>query len=306
MTDLVIRPLAAGEQHRFAELPDPSFVGIAWTGRDYAQGLAKNEYRPEWTWAALRGDRVVARAAWWGGPDDADPINLDWFDFGDDTEAGVALLQGAPFTCEYCLVLPPAWREDPVVREEGQRRIDVSVQAGMRVLVERIRFRWTPADGLPARPDRLEYRPCDDDAMLDAIRRVHVGTLDAHARAQAAREGAEAAALEDLKILRWFPGPREDWRLAYTPDGTPDGELAGLTVPTRNHTSPVIGLIGVVPERRGHGYGLDLLAEATHMLAERGAQEVIGETDFGNEPMAAAFRKAGYQVTQERVFLTWQ
>ncbi|PZG54156.1 GNAT family N-acetyltransferase [Spongiactinospora gelatinilytica] len=301
MTDLVIRPLRAGEEDRFFELADPALVGVAWTGRDYRELLSRHEYRPEWTWVALRDERVVARAAWWGGPDDADPINLDWYDFDGDREAAVALLRGAPFTAEYCLVLPPGWRDHQAVAAEAEARLGAAREAGMRPLVERIRFRWAPADGLPVRPTRLEYRPCDDDAVLDAIRRIHMGTLDAHVRDHTAREGAEAAAREELEILKWFPGPREWWRLAYTPAG----ELAGLTVPSRNYAVPVIGLIGVVPELRGHGYGYDLLAEATHMLAEEGAEEVVGETDFGNTPMAAAFRKAGYPVVQERVFMKW-
>ncbi|MCG5219775.1 GNAT family N-acetyltransferase [Streptosporangium soli] len=302
MTDLVIRPLRAGEHDLFLSLPDSALVGIASTGRDYRTFLAARQYRPEWTWVALEGDRVVARAAWWGGPDDAEPLTLDWFDFGQDHEAGTGLLRAAPFTAEYCLVLPPAWREDPVVRAEAEARVAAAERAGMRPLVERIRYTWTPELGLPERPARLEYRPCpDDEVVLDVIRRFHVGSLDAHVIDQTAREGAEAAAKEDLDILNWFPAPREWWRLAYTPAG----ELVGLTVPSRNHSSPVIGIIGVVPEQRGHGYGYDLLVEATHLLAAEGVTEIVGETDATNGPMAAAFAKAGYPVSQERIFMAW-
>jgi hypothetical protein len=32
---------------------------------------------------------------------------------------------------------------------------------------------------------------------------------------------------------------------------------------------------------------------------------VVGETDLGNAPMAAAFHRAGYPVVEERVFLKW-
>jgi hypothetical protein len=45
--------------------------------------------------------------------------------------------------------------------------------------------------------------------ILDLFRRIHQGTLDAHARRAVARSGLDAAAQEDLDILRWMPSPRE-------------------------------------------------------------------------------------------------
>ena len=299
MTDLVIRPLHAGEARLFASLPDPGLVGLAAFGRTYEKTAEKGEYRPEWTWVALRDDRVVARAAWWGGPNDDKPVALDWFDFT-DPEAGLALLAAAPLQAEYCLVLPPGWREQPQVRAAAEARIQVAELAGMRPLVERLQYSWTPADGLPERPGRLRYRSePDDDRILEVLRRIQQGTLDAHARRTIRRDGIEAAAREDLEILHWMPGPRQWWKLAFTRDG----ELVGITVPTRNYASPVVGLIGVVPEQRGHGYGYDLLVECTHLLVAEGVEEIVAATDTTNTPMAAAFARAGYPITQERVFL---
>jgi hypothetical protein len=300
MTDLVIRPLTAGEEELFLSMTDPALVGVASTGRNYRECVAAGQYRPEWTWVALRGGRVVARAAWWGGPDDPTPVTLDWFDPGDRPDDGAALLRAAPFGCEYCLVLPPGWRDRPDVRVAAQARIGAAERAGMRPLVERLRYTWTPAEGLPERPGRLAFRPePDDGVVLDVLRQVEHGTLDAHSRRTIERHGLDAAAREDLDILRWFPSPRDWWRLAYTPSGA----LVGITVPSRNYASPVIGLIGVVSGQRGHGYGYDLLVEATHMLVEAGEEIVVGETDTSNWPMAAAFARARYQITQERVFL---
>jgi hypothetical protein len=85
----------------------------------------------------------------------------------------------------------------------------------MTLLVERYGYRWTPDCGLPARPGRLEFRTePDDDVILDIFRRVHQGTLDAHAQRVIAGSGLDAAAAEDLEILRLMPSPREWWRLA--------------------------------------------------------------------------------------------
>jgi RimJ/RimL family protein N-acetyltransferase len=298
---LELRPLVAGEEDLFLSLYDPALVGIQSTGRDYRELVALNQYRPEWTWVALRDGRTVARASWWAGPDDDAPLALDWLDFADgEGDAAVALIRKAGFDAEYCLVLPPRWRDTPETRAAGEARIDVAQRAGMRPFIERLRYRWTPADGLPPRPNRLIYRPePDDDVIFDVLRRIARGSLDAHEKRAVEKGGVDAAAQEEMEFLRWMPSPRDWWRLAFTADG----DLVGLTVPGRNHASPVIGIIGVVPEHRGNGYAYDLVVEATHFLVEVGVDEITAETDVTNTPMAANFARAGYPVTQERVYL---
>ncbi|MEU5947111.1 GNAT family N-acetyltransferase [Micromonospora sp. NPDC047465] len=299
MTDLVIRPLTVGEEKLFDSLPDPGLVGRAAFGENYSDMAADGQYRPEWSWVALRGDVVVARAAWWGGPDDVAPLALDWFDFT-DREAAVRLLRTAPLRAEYSLSVPPGWRDDPAVRAQAEARIEAATAAGMSVLVERYRYRWKPECGLPARPGRLEFRPEPDDAViLDVLRRVGEESLDAHARHTAAEHGPDAAAQEELDLLRWLPSPRDWWRLAWTPEG----ELVGVTVPARNHSDPIVGFVGVVPEQRGHGYAYDLLVEATNLLVEAGVKEIVAATDQTNHPMAATFARAGYPIERERIDL---
>jgi GNAT superfamily N-acetyltransferase len=299
MTDLVIRPLDAGEEHLFDRFVGGPRIGPPVMGRTYTENVQKRHFRPEWTWVALDGDDVVARAAWWGGPDDSQPLALDWLDFTDPA-VGIALLQASPLRYEYGLYMEPGWRDDAEVAAAARARIEVATAAGMRPLVERFHYRWTPGCGLPERPARLDYRPEPDDAAIHAaLVRIHHGTLDAHARRTTEEHGIEAAATEDLEILRWFPSPREWWRLAYTPDG----DLVGLTVPARNYTAPVVGIIGVVPEHRGHGYAYDLLVECTHILVDNGAEAIIAATDQGNFPMAAGFAKAGYPIDREEVYL---
>lgn len=299
MTDLVIRPITAGEEHLFDSLPDSALVGRAAFGESYLDMAATGQYRPEWTWVALRDDTVVARAAWWGGPGDTAPLALDWFDFT-DAGAAVELLRTAPLRAEYSISLPPGWRDDSAVRAQGEARIDAATKAGMSVLVERYRYRWTADCGLPARPGRLEFRPEPDDAViLDVLRRIGEGSLDAHTRHTIATSGQEAAAQEELDLLRWLPSPRDWWRLARTASGT----LVGIIVPARNHSDPIVAFVGVLPEQRGHGYAYDLLVEGTHLLVEGGATAIVAATDQTNHPMAAVFARAGYPVERERVDL---
>ncbi|MFD5387075.1 GNAT family N-acetyltransferase [Streptomyces sp. NPDC127074] len=301
MTDLVIRPLTEDDAHLFHTLRVPALVGRGSLGHTYATVGQGGEYRPEWTWVALREGRVVARAAWWGGPEDTAPIALDWFDFADgEADAAAELLRTAPLHTEYSLLAPPGWREQPELRAAAQARIDAAVASGLTPLVERYRYEWTPECGLPERPGRLEFRPEPDDAAIeDALRRIMPDTLDAHDRHAIERGGVDAAVRELMDILSWFPSPREWWRLAWTPEG----ELVGIQVPSRNPNGPCVGYIGVVAEQRGHGYAYDLLVECTHDLVEQGATKIAAATDQPNLPMAAHFARAGYPVTQERIDL---
>jgi hypothetical protein len=295
------RPLVAGEEDLFLSITEPALVGVQSMGRDYRELVRLGQYRPEWTWIALRDNTVVARAAWWGGPDDDAPLALDWLDFVDgEDEAAVELLRKAAIDVEYCLVLPAAWRDKPDVRAAGEARIDVAQRAGMHPFVERLRYRWTPADGLPERPGRLTFHPePDDDVIFDVLTRIAEGSLDAHDQDNRDKDGMAAVARANLDFLNWMPSPRDWWRLAFTQDG----ELVGLTVPGRNYAVPVIGTVGVVPEQRGHRYAYDLLVEATHLLIEAGVDEIVADTDLTNTPMAATFARAGYPITQERVYL---
>jgi RimJ/RimL family protein N-acetyltransferase len=111
--------------------------------------------------------------------------------------------------------------------------------------------------------------------------------------------GAERQARDAMRYYLGMQGPRDWWRLAYTPHGS----LAGLAIPSRNPDGPVVAYLGVVPELRGHGYIDDVLAETTCLLAETGAQQVQADTDVGNRPMAAAFERARYRNHAVRMVL---
>ncbi|WP_406121437.1 GNAT family N-acetyltransferase [Streptomyces canus] len=290
MTDLVIRALDEREAPLFDALPDP-------LGARESHRLTR--HRPDWKRVALRDGKVVARGAWWGGPDDTAPVNVNWFDVAEgEEEAGAELLRTAPWQVELEMNLPAGWREDPELRAAAKARFTAVQKAGYELLVERFLYRWTPEHGLPERPGRLEFRPEPDDAVFfDLLRRIHSATLDAHALKAIDEDGLDRAAQEELDFFHWCPSPREWWQIAYTPQG----EVAGIHIPAHNPSGPCIGFIGVVPEQRGQGYAYDLLAECTHYLVERGAEFVSAATDRGNFPMAANFAKAGYPVVRERL-----
>ncbi|MFB7981807.1 GNAT family N-acetyltransferase [Streptomyces vinaceus] len=287
---VTIRTLTASDAHLFDAHPDP--LGAR-------EGHRSTRFRPDWKRVALRDGEVVARGAWWGGPEDSEPVNINWFDVAEGEEgAGAELLRSAPWQVELEINLPGDWRERTDLRAAAEARFAAARAAGYELLVERFLYRWTPERGLPERPGRLRFSPEPDDTVFfDALRRIHSVTLDAHALRAMEEGGLDQAAQEELDFFHWCPSPREWWQVARTPEG----DLAGIHIPAHNPSGPTIGFIGVVPEQRGRGYAYDLLAECTHVLVEQGAQYVSGATDRGNFPMAANFAKAGFPVVRERI-----
>ncbi|KUO14667.1 GNAT family N-acetyltransferase [Streptomyces dysideae] len=290
MTDLVIRALDASDAQLFHAHPDP--LGARETHR-------RTRHRTDWKRVALRDGEVVARGAWWGGPDDTEPVNVNWFDVAEgEEEAGAELLRTALWQVELEINLPGGWRDHAGLVTAAETRFAAARAAGYELLVERFLYRWTPEHGLPERPGRLLFSPEPDDAVFfDALRRIHSVTLDAHALRDIEEGGLDRAAQEELDFFHWCPSPREWWQVAHTREGEP----VGIHIPAHNPSGPCIGFIGVLPEQRGHGYAYDLLTECTHFLVEQGAEFIAAGTDQGNFPMAANFAKAGYPVVHERV-----
>ncbi|MFB8208937.1 GNAT family N-acetyltransferase [Streptomyces sp. NPDC056010] len=310
--DLTIRPLTGPEELKlFLELP---YV----LDHELADDLTTGRRRPEWMWVALRGDRVVARIAWWSR-DGAAPLLLDFFDL-DDTlppaereETGLRLVEtataavvpaGAPRP-EYGRFVPPDWREDPEVREAVEARIRVMERTGARMLVERLRLEWRAGTPVPAASGRLRFRPvAGREDLLALMTPVMEGTLDAHGQQDLAsgltpRQAAEKHYDEELA---GYATPREWWRVAELPDGEP----VGFVIPARNDYNPIIAYIGVLPAHRGRGHIDDILAEGTRILAAQdGVERIRAATDLGNVPMAKAFARLGY-VNFERAFdMVW-
>lgn len=321
MSDLTFRPLRAGEFDLFNRYPWPPTSGVGARSRTFDEFVAAGDYRPQWTWVALRGDDVIARAAFWGPPDAPHPYSLDWFDPGagpDRTEVGATLLRAAYAAVappdywapphpdggrpDYHLFLPTDWRDRPEAHADATDRITAAERAGLCHFVERLNLRWTPADGLPPRSRRLSFVSADDDdeLVVEVLDRASTDSLDAYARRDVEQHGRRRGAELTRDEVAEMPGGTDWWRLAY--DGA--GELVGVVMPTRNPTSATIGYLAVVPEHRGNGYCDDLVTEALHLFAEAGEQEVNDATDVANSPMAASFTRVGYRVVGKRIIMT--
>ncbi|MFJ1753326.1 GNAT family N-acetyltransferase [Kitasatospora sp. NPDC088134] len=327
---MIFRPAVESDLDRLLPLLDADPTGGV-TAEAYRAGLADGQYRFDRMWLAedAPGGAPLALAVWWGSPGEARPRALDGlFASGAEGAAGfgegsagsgeartvlAAGLLGAAHTAyaeagadvapEYHLFLPGDWRDRPELVAAVAWRREAARRAGLPASLERLRYEWTPQNGLPEPSGRLRFRAePDDEVFVDLFRRVLAGTLDASSRKGAARNGAEAQAREDLAFYRdTMPGKRSWWRVARTPDGV----TVGFGIPSRNHATPVVGYLGVLPEHRGRGYADEILAEITRVLAAEAAPERIrADTDLTNTPMAAAFARAGYRNSARRLVLS--
>lgn len=316
---MIVRAATGSDMARIAPLivPDPA---SPMTIGDYRVRAAHGEYRPEWTWIAETSGAgpVLAAGIWWGRPNEPVPETLDGlFTHGSlsrDERPAVAgeLIAAAHQTFaaarggtapDFHLMLPGDWRARRDVLAALSWRWQAALSAGLTDELERLRFEWTRAAGLPQHSGRLTFRvEPDDEVFAGLFRRVLAGSLDATSRKTAAAVGAATLARLDVAFYRdKMHGDRAWWRVAEAPDGEP----VGFGVPSRNADVLVVGYLGVLPEHRGRGYVGDILAEITRVLVgEAGADTIHADTDLANQPMAAAFERAGYRNFARRLVLS--
>ncbi|MFH9244073.1 GNAT family N-acetyltransferase [Streptomyces lydicus] len=306
-----MRPITGREElDIFSQLPYT-------LNEELADDLAADRRRPEWMWVALRGDRLLARAAWWSRPGSDAPLILDVLDIDDSAsdpdrvDTGVRLLHTAMAATlskgsrlpEYSRFVPPNWRENAVTRQVVEDRMAVLERTGARLFVERLRLEWRPESPVPEPSKRLAFRPVHDAKELVALMAsVLDGTLDAHGRDDLTRMSVREAAIKHYEDeLARYTSPRDWWRIATLPRGEP----VGFVIPAHNGYNPIIAYIAVLPTHRGNGYIDDLLAEGTRVLAEQDVPRIRASTDLGNVPMANAFHRAGYANFQREINMTW-
>lgn len=270
--------------------------------------LAGNRFRPEWIWFAEDEDgEVLGRALWWGRADSERPLALDCLQVRESVADPAALAAGllaaghAAFgnVPLYNISLPGDWRSRTGLVEAVAWRRRAAYEAGLTREIERLRYEWTPTAGTAGPTGRLVFREGTDEEFLDAFARLSAGSLDLHTQNELRTRDAEQLARDDVEFYLDCPGERSWWRLAELPDGT----LAGLAVPSATPYHRNVGYLGVVPELRGRGLIDEVLAEITRFHAAAGAERITATTDTVNAPMAAAFDRAGYEVTEIRLVL---
>jgi RimJ/RimL family protein N-acetyltransferase len=309
--DVTLRPITGrNELELFCQLP---YV----LNEELSDDLETGWRRPAWMWVAVRGDRVLARVAWWGNPEETIPQVLDVVD-ADDSSTGinrvdiitallsVAMAEVVPAGSqppEYSRYVPPDWRLQPRISRGVVDRMAALERTGARPLVERLRFEWHPGTPIPRTTPGVTFRqPLDDDEIVELMTLALDGTLDAHSQHDMAQMSPRDAAVRHFDDeLGTYQSPRAWWRVATRGDGEP----VGFVIPARNRYNAIIAYLAVLPRHRGNGYVNEILAEGTDILARQNVPRIRASTDLANVPMAAAFERAGWNNFERTINMTW-
>ena len=288
---------------------DPSIVGLP---RDQVrEDFEAHRMRPEWSWILEEGATVVGRALWWGRGETA-PSALDALDVlpevVDPRASAAELLRAGhsdfssadePLLPPYTVRLAPGWREDLTASSAVRWRREACAEVGLTRVLERRQYAWTPERALPGETRRVAFRSGTDDEFIDLFRRAAHGSRDVETRQALETTDDLTQAHDDFEFYDSCPGERDWWRVATDTEGV----TVGFIVPSATPYARNVGYLGVLPDRRGQGLVDDLLGEITRIHVESGAQRITATTDLSNVPMASAFERADYAVTEIRLVL---
>ncbi len=309
---MIVRSAREADVERLVDFePDPGLRAI---DRDRLRAdFTEGRMRAAWSWLVEDDGVLVGRALWWGRAQGSLPTALDALDVAghvDDPEsvavelltaARAALVErGVRTLPAFTMQLPRDWLDDAVASRAVAWRRDTCRRIGVTDELQRLQYAWSLDAGIPAESDRVSFRPASDEEFLDLFAQAARGSLDVETQQAVEAMGVQAQARDDLDFYRGCPGEREWWRVAVDHDGS----TVGFVIPSATPYHRNVGYLGVLPAWRGKGLVDDLLGEITRIHAASGAETVTATTDTTNAPMAAAFERAGYQVTEVRLVLS--
>jgi ribosomal protein S18 acetylase RimI-like enzyme len=163
----------------------------------------------------------------------------------------------------------------------------------------KVPFVWDPQCPLPAASATLTFESAPDDWLLDAVARVMGDSLDESDRHAVTTLGAAGAASELLALApRQFELRAGWWRVARDAQHRAVGFVLPVLFQRKRADAGLEGTIfymGVLPEHRGLGHAVALLGEAARVFRSAGCASALCDTGERNQPMVAAFRRAGYR-----------
>jgi GNAT superfamily N-acetyltransferase len=161
-------------------------------------------------------------------------------------------------------------------------------------------FYWETGCPLPPAERVLRFSAISDEALRPLLEAVMSSSIDESDQYNVPRLGVNAAVQELYDVLpKYFDRQAEWWRVGINADDQPVGFVLPVTLKEDRfwkHGKPqgTIFYMGVLPTFRGHGYGLELVHEATRVFLHAGCWRIFCDTGTTNTPMLNAFRQAGY------------
>ena len=311
MKGLEIRPLRAGETDLFLSYPYPSTPEVGYEARrSYAESGWAERVSAWAHWVALRDGAVVARAAWWTGPDDDLPEALDWLEAGpgpDQVELGslrwmqptrsfATRTASAPTTTSSC---PPDCRIGPMSSRRPTSVSPPRPMLGCNCSWSVSAIATCPRRTVSSRSARLVFRLPMTRTCCSALRSVLDGTLDAYSRRDIATTGRTRPPRSSCARLHGSPLPESG---GNSPTTLPIGSSAIIRPATTLYRRSGISESSAAARSRlcERPAGRDGVASG-RARARRG---IGADTDVRNEPMARAFARAGFRNVAARMVMT--
>jgi RimJ/RimL family protein N-acetyltransferase len=302
LTVLKIRPARLEELPTLTALPNDAERNTG-TAAYLTRLLDSGCTRPEWCLVAERDGALVGNIVLWTLPGRAVPTDIVLLEPG-DSETGSALLAHAAElarslsgeTQGHVLDVPsqaPQFQRDPHLREQ------LLVANGFSVTRDGCRFRWRVGDPMPAQDNRLHWRSLADlghEPFVDLLADAFAATKDSIFLAEIAEHGLRGAAERNLADMLEMDHQPDWFEIGYEQQDQP----VAISMPARNPSSAVIGLVAVATAGRGQGYATAAVARGTQILVGDGATEILGDCDASNIAMIKAFRRAGYRTFANR------
>ncbi len=263
----------------------------------------KGASRPEWCFVAQEGENVLGRVVYWAQPSFPLPQEIDFLDVpwtGSYLEIGEALLRQTltQFHTQGVDLLKCAITSPSRLQREPEKHRDILTALGFEL--RRESDRWQTHDMTPrVPPHQLIYRSVSAvgmEAFRDAFQQTLQESLDRGIQQDCARLGLQEAAQQRLNKAKALLYQPSWWHLAYTPEE----QLIGVIIPSKNDGGPIIDYVGVVPTQRGHGYVDDLLIKGMDVLRLEGARRIRSDSDQMNIPSGRAFLRVGFKRFQRR------
>ena len=161
-------------------------------------------------------------------------------------------------------------------------------------------FYWESGCPLPSAHGRLNFEAASDEVLRPLIGAAMAASMDDSDRYTVSRLGVATAVQEVFDLMpQYFDRQPGWWRMARDSEGHAVGFVLPVTFKEERFWKEgkpqgTVFYMGVLPVFRGHGYGLDLVDEATRVFVQAGCWRIFCDTGSDNTPMIGAFRKAGY------------
>lgn len=297
VTVLKIRPARPDELPALTTYPNDDVRNAATAA--YLKGLLDSGCtHPGWCLVAERDGTLAGNVVLWTIPGRGVPMDIVLLEPG-DADTGTALLEHAAglarslgaVTQGHVLDMPsqaPQFQRDPHMREQ------LLADNGFSVARDGCRFLWQAGEPLPAQDERLHWRSLaelGEEPFVDLLSDSFADTRDSIFLAEIAEHGRRGAAERTVADMLEMDHQPDWYEIGYDAQDRP----VALSMPARNPSAAVIGLVGVATAGRGHGYATAVVARGTHVLATNGATEIRGDCDASNIAMFKAFHRAGYR-----------